>query len=224
MLFVLQLVSNVNILYIIDLAHNYNILHLPNYKIHFHLYIYLIFVLHLENNIIKIVDKIEGYVPSLMQKNCDVECYKVKVILLKNLKNYGKKNDIITVADGYAKNYLLPQKIAIVASSQALVQLGKQQQKFDHEVNEKKLENEALKLEIEKIILNFDLKINKDKVFGAITSKQIIEKLSQEYNIQLDKKQLVNYQNINTIGINNISIKLFNDIFTILKIQVVGKK
>ncbi|WP_342224093.1 50S ribosomal protein L9 [Spiroplasma endosymbiont of Asaphidion curtum] len=148
----------------------------------------------------------------------------MKVILLKNLKNYGKKNDIITVADGYAKNYLLPQKIAIVASSQALVQLGKQQQKFDHEVNEKKLENEALKLEIEKIILNFDLKINKDKVFGAITSKQIIEKLSQEYNIQLDKKQLVNYQNINTIGINNISIKLFNDIFTILKIQVVGKK
>ncbi|WP_338967841.1 50S ribosomal protein L9 [Spiroplasma endosymbiont of Lonchoptera lutea] len=140
----------------------------------------------------------------------------MKVILLKNLKNYGKKNDIITVADGYAKNYLLPQKIAIVASSQALVQLGKQQQKFDNEVNEKKLENEALKLEIEKIILNFDLKINKNKVFGTITSKQIIEKLSQEYNIQVDKKQLVNYQNIN--------IKLFNDIFAILKIQVVGKK
>ncbi|WP_342189800.1 50S ribosomal protein L9 [Spiroplasma endosymbiont of Dilophus febrilis] len=140
----------------------------------------------------------------------------MKVILLKDLKNYGKKNDIITVADGYAKNYLLPQKIAIVASSQALVQLGKQQQKFDNEVNEKKLENEALKLEIEKIILNFDLKINKNKVFGTITSKQIIEKLSQEYNIQVDKKQLVNYQNIN--------IKLFNDIFAILKIQVVGKK
>ncbi|WP_338981980.1 MULTISPECIES: 50S ribosomal protein L9 [unclassified Spiroplasma] len=148
----------------------------------------------------------------------------MKVILLKDLKNYGKKNDIITVADGYAKNYLLPQKIAIVASSQALVQLGKQQQKFDNEVNEKKLENEALKLEIEKLILNFDLKINKNKVFGTITSKQIIEKLSQEYNIQVDKKQLVNYQNINTIGINDINIKLFNDIFAILKIQVVGKK
>jgi large subunit ribosomal protein L9 len=148
----------------------------------------------------------------------------VKVILLKDLKNYGKKNDIITVADGYAKNYLLPQKIAIVASSQALAQLEKQQQKFDNEVNEKKLENEALKLEIEKIILNFDLKINKNKVFGTITSKQIIEKLSQEYNIQVDKKQLVNYQNINTIGINDINIKLFNDIFAILKIQVVGKK
>lgn len=140
----------------------------------------------------------------------------MKVILLKDLKNYGKKNDIITVADGYAKNYLLPQKIAIVASSQALAQLGKQQQKFDNEVNEKKLENEALKLEIENLILNFDLKINKNKVFGTITSKQIIEKLSQEYNIQVDKKQLVNYQNIN--------IKLFNDIFAILKIQVVGKK
>lgn len=148
----------------------------------------------------------------------------MKVILLKDLKNYGKKNDIITVADGYAKNYLLPQKIAIVTSSQALVQLGKQQQKFDNEVNEKKLENEALKLEIEKLILNFDLKINKNKVFGTITSKQIIEKLSQEYNIQVDKKQLVNYQNINTIGINDINIKLFNDIFAILKIQVVGKK
>ncbi|WP_215826932.1 50S ribosomal protein L9 [Spiroplasma endosymbiont of 'Nebria riversi'] len=148
----------------------------------------------------------------------------MKVILLKDLRNYGKKNDIITVADGYAKNYLLPQKIAIVASSQALVRLGKQQQKFDNEVNEKKLENEALKLEIEKLILNFDLKINKNKVFGTITSKQIIEKLSQEYNIQVDKKQLVNYQNINTIGINDINIKLFNDIFAILKIQVVGKK
>ncbi|WP_342264725.1 50S ribosomal protein L9 [Spiroplasma endosymbiont of Clivina fossor] len=148
----------------------------------------------------------------------------MKVILLKDLKNYGKKNDIITVADGYAKNYLLSQKIAIVASSQALVQLGKQQQKFDNEINEKKLENEVLKLEIEKLILNFDLKVNKNKVFGTITSKQIIEKLSQEYNIQVDKKQLVNYQNINTIGINDINIKLFNDIFAILKIQVVGKK
>ncbi|WP_339024600.1 50S ribosomal protein L9 [Spiroplasma endosymbiont of Agriotes lineatus] len=137
-----------------------------------------------------------------------------------------KKNDIITVADGYEyeKNYLLSQKIAIVASIQTWAQLGKQQQKFDNKINEKKLENEALKLEIEKIILNFDLKINKNKVFGTITSKQIIEKLSQKYkyNIQLDKKQLVNYQNINIISINNI--KLFNDIFTILKIQVVGKK
>lgn len=63
----------------------------------------------------------------------------MKVILLKDLKNYGKKNDIITVADGCAKNYLLPQKIAIVASSQALAQLGKQQQKFDNEVNKKSL-------------------------------------------------------------------------------------
>ncbi|WP_342223541.1 hypothetical protein [Spiroplasma endosymbiont of Asaphidion curtum] len=52
----------------LDLVHNYNILRLPNYKIHFHLYIYLTFVLHLENNIIKIVDKIEGYVPSLINK------------------------------------------------------------------------------------------------------------------------------------------------------------
>jgi large subunit ribosomal protein L9 len=77
----------------------------------------------------------------------------VKVILLKDLKNYGKKNDIITVADGYAKNYLLPQKIAIVASSQALAQLEKQQQKFDNEVNEKKLENEALKNIIVKILI-----------------------------------------------------------------------
>ncbi|WP_342224389.1 hypothetical protein [Spiroplasma endosymbiont of Asaphidion curtum] len=57
---------NLNIDQSIDLVHNYNILYLPNYKIHFRLCIYLTFVLHLGNNIIKIVDKIKGYVPSLM--------------------------------------------------------------------------------------------------------------------------------------------------------------
>lgn len=148
----------------------------------------------------------------------------MKLILLKDLKKYGKKNDIINVKDGYATNYLLPKKIAMLATPQAIKELNKQtDQKRQQEVL-KKTASKLLKEKIEKISLEFTLKTNRNQVFGTISSKQIIEKLHIDYAIMIDKKQLINFQNINHLGFSDVMIKLYEDIVAVLKIEIKGNQ
>lgn len=147
----------------------------------------------------------------------------MKVILLENVKNYGKKGEIVNVNDGYGKNYLLPKKLAIMATPTAL--------KINQKINankelQRKIELEYLqkvKEELSLITLQFKLKSNNGKVAGAISSKQICEQLAQKYNIKIDKHKFVKFNPINELGITNINIKLDVTIIAQLKVEVLGE-
>lgn len=144
----------------------------------------------------------------------------MKVILLQDIKNYGKKNSVIDVKDGYAKNFLFPNKKAILATKDALEQLTKKQ-KIESINQEKKISKFLiLKEQLENITLNFHLKFNGNKVFGAVTSRQIIDKLLSNHNISLDKKQFINYHNISMLGLNTILIKLHSEIIAKLQVNI----
>ena len=147
----------------------------------------------------------------------------MKVILLENIKNYGKKGEVVNVSDGYGKNYLLPRKLAVIATQEAL------------KINQKLIENEALQRRIELadlqkikeqlslITLQFKLKSNNGKVAGAISSKQICEQLAQKHNIKIDKHKFVKFDPINELGITNVNIKLDVTIMAHLKVEVLGE-
>lgn len=148
---------------------------------------------------------------------------KISVILLDNIKGIGKKDEIVMVKDGYANNFLFPQKKAVAATNE---NLNKLKQKKDKKINDEKKElsnANNLKNEIhgKKIILNVKAGDN-GKVFGSIGPKEIIEAVKKQLNIDLDKKIITSDARIKDLGVHNLIIKLHKEIEANLVIEVKG--
>ena len=124
----------------------------------------------------------------------------MKVILLQDVKAHGKKEEIVNVSDGYATNFLFPKKLAIEATTD---NLNKLKTKKDIENSKKEKEKNNAKEMAEKInelTLNIKVKAGDNgKIFGGITSKEIAENLSRQYNIDIDKKKVVIKDTIKSI-------------------------
>ena len=147
----------------------------------------------------------------------------MKVILLEDVRGTGKKGDVKEVSDGYAKNFLLKNKKAVIADS---VNLNKnnQQKSADafHEqerVNKAKLDAENLKNK--EFTLNVKVGEN-GKLFGAITTKEIADVVTKDSGINIDKRQVVLKENIKVLGKFVIELKLYKNISTKIYIVVDG--
>ena len=114
----------------------------------------------------------------------------MKVILLQDIKNVGKKDEIINANDGYARNFLFPKKLALEATKDNLLKL---QAKKDSQAHKKSLEIEEFKKQAEKINnITLDLKVKageNGKIFGGITAKEISQELKSKQNMDIDKKK-----------------------------------
>ncbi|MBR6504395.1 MAG: 50S ribosomal protein L9 [Clostridia bacterium] len=145
----------------------------------------------------------------------------MKLILTQDVKGLGKKDQIIEASDGYARNYLLPKKIAIQADNE---NMNKLQGRKDSAAHKKELEKQnANKIaeKLSKMTLKIKVKTGENgKLFGSITSKEISAELKNGYNIEVDKKKINLKEPIKEIGIFNIEIKLYEGITTKLKINI----
>ena len=147
----------------------------------------------------------------------------MKVILTQDIKGVGKKDEIINANDGYARNFLLPRKLAVEANAQnmSLLQGRKDSASFK---KEQEKEN-ALKLQetLTKTMLRIKVKAGDNgKIFGSITSKEIATELKNQYNIEIDKKKILLKEPIKEIGVFNIEIKLYEGIIGKLKIDIIA--
>ena len=145
----------------------------------------------------------------------------MKVILLKDVKNVGKKDEIVEVSDGYGRNYLLRNKLAVLASEKAMEILSDQKKQQQAFLEEKKQEAMALKEKIEKIVLTFQIKSGKDgKLFGSVSTVKICELMQKQYNIALDKRKFIDKENITSLGTYDLKIELFKDVSATVKVKV----
>lgn len=147
----------------------------------------------------------------------------MKVILLSPVKNYGEKDEIVNVKNGYGRYLILTNK-AVPVTETSLAILAKQKQKKNHENEQQHLINSTLIEKIKNITLNFTLKANNDKTFGTITNKKIIDKLKHEYNLTIDKTMFEEKSNNYKIGKHVIKLNLGNNEFVNLNVLITKEK
>ncbi|MDR0826091.1 MAG: 50S ribosomal protein L9 [Mycoplasmataceae bacterium] len=148
----------------------------------------------------------------------------MQVILLKDVKGVGKQHDVVEVKDGYAKNFLLKNKLAVTYTSTAKVVLNKNLADLDEKEQEKVQQANALKDQIETVTLNFTLKVHNGNAFGTISFKQIIDELSNKFNIKIDKFMIEEKNKNISLGIHNILLKIYKHISANLKVIVTGEE
>lgn len=148
----------------------------------------------------------------------------MKVILLQDVKNVGKKGAIINAKDGYANNFLFPKNLAIEATPVNLKNLENAQKQ--KEAKEKELFEEAKKTEEElmKIAVVIKTKTGENgKLFGAITTKEIAENIEKEHGFAIDKKKYDLDQPIKSVGEYFVKIKLHPQVNAKVKVIVTEK-
>lgn len=142
----------------------------------------------------------------------------MKVILQENVEGLGYLGDVLTVADGYARNYLLPQKKAVFAEARQVKLLQHLKRQIDQKA---KKELEALGdigKKMSDVSLTFEVQTGKDdKLFGSVTSKDIAEQLA-EHGMTVDRRKIQLPQPLKELGTFPVPIKLHRDV--VAKIQV----
>jgi ribosomal protein L9 len=147
----------------------------------------------------------------------------VKVILLEDVKGKGKKGQVIDVANGYGQ-FLVNQKRALLATDENLTVLEKQKQEALEENQRHIALMKSLKNEIDGKKVTLGIQIGQDgKMFGAVTTKQIVEAFEQEHHILIDKKKVELQSEINSVGIYTAFVTLHKDIKAQFEVHIVEK-
>lgn len=145
----------------------------------------------------------------------------MKVILIEDVDRVGRKGDIRNVANGYGRNFLLPRKLAVVATEGNLKQV--EQLKKREKVREAKEETDALQMkeQLEQVSLTIAMKAGEgDVLFGSVTSSDISEALEKE-GYSIDKRKVELDEPIKRLGVFDVSVKLFRNVNASVKIWVV---
>lgn len=149
----------------------------------------------------------------------------MKVILLNDVKNVGKKDQIVEVSDGYAANFLFPKRLAVKVTSQSIIVLEKEQEQRKKDEENKKQQALKDKEVIEKIVLEFTASSSKDgRMFGTISPKQIEQEMKTKHNITIDKRKFVDKYPVNAFGYTNIKVELYKGVIASLRVHVSEKK
>lgn len=148
----------------------------------------------------------------------------MKVILTQDIKSIGKKGQIIDASDGYARNFLLPKKLAVIADNANLNELRTKQDANKYKKDMSKANAQELAEKMKNYELIFKIKAGENgKTFGSVTAKDIAEALNKKYFVEVDKKKVGLEDAIKTIGVYHIEIRLFEGITGTIRVNVIAE-
>jgi large subunit ribosomal protein L9 len=146
----------------------------------------------------------------------------MKVILLTDVRSLGHKGEIIQVADGYARNYLLPRGLAIEASDTRLKDLQVKKQHDEQKKEKEELKALRIREQIDKKTVTVKTKCGEGgKLFGAVTSKEVAEAIEKQFHIEIDRKKIEVKEPIKHLGDYPVRIKIYQAIFAEIIVTVV---
>lgn len=147
----------------------------------------------------------------------------MKVILKEDIQGVGKAGQIINVKDGYARNFLFPKGLALIADEKNLKLLEYQKKKFEEEAKKKRQDAESIAERLSGIQITIKAKAGEDqKLFGSITPKDIAEALQKE-GFSIDKKQIIISEPVKRLGEYEVEVKLHTNLTTKFKINVIAE-
>ncbi|MEZ3428220.1 MAG: 50S ribosomal protein L9 [Lachnospiraceae bacterium] len=145
----------------------------------------------------------------------------MKVILLQDDKNLGKKGDVIEASDGYARNYILPKKIGVEANAKNMNDLKLQKAKEAKIAAEQLQAAKDLAAVLEVKTVEVKIKAGEGgRVFGSVSSKEIVTSCKEQHGIELDKKKVVLQEALKSFGYHEVSIKLHPQVTAKLKVHI----
>ena len=146
----------------------------------------------------------------------------MKVILQQDVRGQGKKGQLVEVSDGYARNFLLPTKLAVPATAENVNTMKQQEKARQAQMAAEKAEAQALAEKLKNIQVKLTAKAGEGgRLFGAVTSKEIAEALSAQHGLNIAKTKLVLDEPINSCGGYQIKAKLGYEIMGTVKVMVV---
>ena len=148
----------------------------------------------------------------------------MKIILKKDVDNLGVMGDVVTVKDGYGRNYLIPQGMAVIASPGNLRHIAEMKKQASMKLSKLKADAEALAARLESFELEIPAKVGEEgRLFGTITTSQIAEALLKK-GVELDRRRLSISEDIRMVGVYTVSAKLHPGVEGKLKVAVVPEE
>lgn len=148
----------------------------------------------------------------------------MEIILLENVDNLGSRGQIVKVADGYGRNYLLPKKLAVAATPQNRRWVEQQRVRFLKVEAKEKADAEDLAKLLEGVAVSFKRKAGeKEALFGSVTAMDIAEGLAAQ-GYQIDKRKIHLPAPIKILGEYDVSVKLHREVTTTIKVKVEGEQ
>ena len=146
-------------------------------------------------------------------------------MLTADVKGQGKKDQIVEVSDGYARNFLFPKKLAIPADAKAMNEAKNKEQSRLHKIEVDKANATALAARLKEITVVFEYAAGPDKkLYGSVTSKDIAEALQKQFSIEIDKRKITLTEPIKSFGNFTADVKLYTDVVGKINVLVTSKK
>lgn len=148
----------------------------------------------------------------------------MKVILQKDVKNIGKKGEVVNVAEGYARNFLFPRGLAVEATTGNLRQVAQKQQveaaKAERELKEAQEIGARLKSQTLKVTARVG---EGGRLFGSVTTQELADQLRKQFSAEIDKRKIEIKEPIKSLGTHTITVKVHPKVHVSLKVDVVAE-
>ncbi len=145
----------------------------------------------------------------------------MKIILKKTIDTLGREGEVVNVKPGYARNYLLPQNLAVTVNKATLARLQKEQDAIAKRIKEEKATAEALSAQLEGKVVSIARRVGEEnRLFGSVNTADIADKLSEQ-GLVIDRKSIQLAEPIKSIGESVVSVKVGYQMMTEITVQVV---
>ncbi len=146
----------------------------------------------------------------------------MKVILQQDVKGHGKKGQMVEVSDGYARNFLMPRKLAVEANNNNVNLMRQADEAKQRKIDLDRAAAKEISTKLESITVKISAKGGTGgRLFGAVTSKEIAETLKSQHNIAIDKQKIAMEDHIKTFGGHSVKVKLYTDVQGTINVMVV---
>jgi len=145
----------------------------------------------------------------------------VEVILLEDVPSLGKRDELVTVKDGYARNYLMPRGLAVKATQGAIRQARQRRESVDSRADREQRDAEALAAKLSGVVVRIGARAGEGgRLFGSVTTKEIAERLAQEQGVDVDRRRFGLDDPLKELGKYEVSLRLHPSVTATIQVEV----